>query len=87
MAFVKKLQTGGTIDNDALNKELSKQLESSNLRGKDQKKVQDALVQFRDYLGAGGDKSFSVDELTHKYTVKGQGSEALAGATGDVESN
>jgi hypothetical protein len=85
MALVKKLQTGGSVD--LLNDELNKELGSYNLRSKDERKVRDALVQFRDYMANPAGKSLTTDPLANTYTVTGQGSEKFAGSPDQIRSN
>ncbi len=84
MALVKKLQVGGQVDENTLNNELNTQLESFNLKGKDERKVRDALVKFRDYFKDSKGKSFSVDPLSQKYTVSGPGSESFTGSPDEI---
>jgi hypothetical protein len=85
MALVKKLQPGGTVG--SLDDELNKELSQYNLKSKDERKVRDALVQFRDYFATPEGKSFAADELAKKYTVTGQGSEKFAGSPDEVRAN
>jgi hypothetical protein len=85
MALVKKLQPGGSLD--LLNDELSKELGSYNLRSKDERKVRDALVQYRDYFASPEGKSLSIDPVANQYTVTGIGSEKFAGSTDEIRSN
>ena len=49
MALVKKLQKGATIDN-SFDEELDRQVGNFRLKSKDERKVREALVQFRDYF-------------------------------------
>ena len=84
MALVKKLQIGGQADNNTLNNELDTQLQSFNLKSKDERKVRDALVKFRDYFKDSNGKSFEVDPLSQKYTVSGAGSEPFSGSPDEI---
>jgi hypothetical protein len=85
MALVKKLDTGGSLD--ILNDELGRELGSYNLKSKDERKVRDALLQYRDYFASPEGKSLTVDSLANKYTVTGVGSEKFAGSPDDIKSN
>ena len=53
MSLVKKLQSGGTVDPNALNIELDNQISQFQLRSKDERRVRDALGKFRDYMATG----------------------------------
>ena len=86
MSLVKKLQSGGTVDPNALNIELDNQISQFQLRSKDERRVRDALGKFRDYM-ATGDKSLTVDPVTKQYTLTGQGSEAFQGSPDEIERN
>ena len=85
MALVKKLQKGATIDN-SFDEELDRQVGNFRLKSKDERKVRDALVKLRGYLGekdATG-RSFSVDSTAQTYTISGEGSEKFAGSPDDI---
>ena len=86
MSLVKKLQTGGSIDNTALNTALGNELSTYNLRSKDERKVRDALVKLRDYVGTDPNK-FSIDTLANKYKVTGAGSEPFEGTHDEIKQN
>ena len=86
MSLVKKLQSGGTVDPNALNIELDNQISQFQLRSKDERRVRDALGKFRDCM-ATGDKSLTVDPVTKQYTLTGQGSEAFQGSPDEIERN
>ena len=86
MSLVKKLQSGGTVDPNALNIELDNQISQFQLRSKDERRVRDALGKFRDYMST-GDKSLTVDPVTKQYTLTGQGSEAFQGSPDEIERN
>lgn len=85
MALVKKLDTGGSFDN--LNDELGKELGSLNLKSKDERKIRDALIQYRDYFASPEGKSLTVDSLANKYTVTGVGSEKFTGSPDEIRAN
>jgi hypothetical protein len=85
MALVKKLQPGGSLS--SLDDELNKELGTYNLKSKDERKVRDALVQFRDYFATPEGKSFTADSLAKKYTITGQGSEKFIGSPDEIRSN
>jgi len=87
MALVKKLQTGGKVDNTAIAADLDNQLSSLNLKSKDERKVRDALGQLMGHLSKSEENKFTVDPVTKKYTVTGIGSEAFATGEGDIGSN
>ena len=85
MALVKKLQSGGAVDT-SFDEELNRQVGNFKLKSKDERKVRDALVKMRGYLGekdATG-RSFSVDPLSQTYTISGEGSEKFAGSPDDI---
>lgn len=86
MSLVKKLQSGGSVDNDALNLALNNELATFNLKSKDERKVRDALVQLRDFAAQKGN-TFSADELAKKYTVSGEGSEKFQGSPDEIRAN
>lgn len=86
MSLVRKLQPGGSVDNTALNEALANELANFNLKSKDERKVRDALVKLRDYVGTDGNK-FSIDALANKYTISGQGSEKFEGSHDEIKSN
>lgn len=86
MSLVKKLQPGGTVDNNALDSALNNELATFNLKSKDERKVRDALVQLRDFAASKGN-TFSADELAKKYTVSGEGSEKFQGSPDEIRSN
>jgi len=81
---IKKLLPGGTVDNTALNAELDKELGSFQLKSKDERKVREALGQFRDYFSLPDGKSFSVDPVTQKYTITGANNEAFEGSPDEI---
>lgn len=85
MALVKKLQPGGSLG--SLDEELNKELGQYNLKSKDERKVRDALVKFRDYFATPEGKSFTADPLANKYTISGQGSEKFSGSPDEIRSN
>lgn len=85
MALVKKLQSGGAVDK-SFDEELDRQVGNFKLKSKDERKVRDALVKMRGYLGekdATG-RSFSVDPVSQTYTISGEGSEKFAGSPDDI---
>ena len=85
MALVKKLQSGGGVDK-SFDEELDRQVGNFKLKSKDERKVRDALVKMREYLGekdATG-RSFSVDPVSQTYTISGEGSEKFAGSPDDI---
>ena len=86
MALMKKLQTGGTIDNDLLNEQINKEISGYKLKSKDERKVRDALVQLRDYMSTSEGKSFSVDSVNKTYKITGPGSEKFMGSPDEVKS-
>lgn len=83
MALVKKLDAGGSMDllDEALNSELG----TYNLKSKDERRVRDALVKFRDYMATPEGKSFSVDPVANTYTVTGEGSQKFTGSPDEVK--
>lgn len=86
MSLVKKLQTGGTIDKEALDNAIVAELGKYNLRSKDERVVRDSLVKLRDYLTNPDGKSFSADPVSNSYTVSGIGSEQFKGSSDDIKS-
>ena len=86
MALVKKLDSGGSIDYNLLDEELNSQIGSFNLKSKDERKVRNALAQFRNYMTNPQGKSFSVDQLTKQYSITGEGSEKFQGSPDEIKS-
>ena len=85
MALIKKLESGGAVDK-SFDEELDRQVGNFKLKSKDERKVRDALVKMRDFLGekdATG-RSFSVDSTAQTYTISGEGSEKFAGSPDDI---
>ena len=81
MALVKKLQPGGTIDQNAVREKAGKYLEELNLSSKDARKAVAAFDKLSAHLSTPeGGKSFSVDPLTNTYKITGPGSEAFQGS-------
>lgn len=79
MALVKKLQPGGTIDQNALREEAGKYIEGLNLSNKEKRKVISAY----DKLASHSDL-FSVDPLSKTYTVTGPGAEEFQGSSKEL---
>jgi hypothetical protein len=85
MSQVKKFQNpSGAINKDLLNEALELELSSYNLRGKDERRVREALVSLRD-LPEG--TSFSSDQLAKTYSVTGPNAEKYKGSPDDIKSN
>ena len=87
MALVKKLQSGGSVNNpEILDSELEKAIGIYGLKSKDERKVRDALVKMRDYFKTDPEgKSLSVDSLSKTYTVSGPESNKFTGSADDVK--
>ena len=66
--------------------ELNRQVGNFKLKSKDERKVRDALVKLRGYLGEkdATERSFSVDPVSQTYTISGEGSEKFAGSPDDI---
>ena len=86
MALMKKLQPGGTVDQNILNDAINQELSHYSLKSKDERKVRDALVQLRDYMATPEGKSFSVDPVAKTFTVSGEGAEKFQGSPDKIKS-
>lgn len=87
MALMKKLQPGGTVDSNTLADQINSEISKFNFKSKDERRVREALSSILDYRSNPEGKTFSVDRVTQKYTVTGEGAEKFTGSSDEVRSN
>lgn len=86
MSQIKKLQKGGIIDQNELRTKFAENLKQYNLRPQDLREIQTRGDAFLNYMSS-GDKKFSMDPLTNRYNIEGEGADQFRGSDEDINSN